>query len=90
MLTIHDCTFEVQYTGWGAHTYLAVNVAEGMLIDLLEMSPESVQRLARSKRELTLTSKVALARLATMLARRGRPVPHKGDIKLMVITCPKV
>ena len=90
MLTLHGCTFEVQYAGWGAHSSLAEAVAEGMLIDLLEMSPESVQRLARSKRELTVTAKVARARIATMLARRGRPVPQKGDIKLMVIACPKV
>ena len=90
MLALHECTFEVRYTGWGAYSALAEGVAEDILLDLLNMSPDSVQRLARSKRELTLTAKVARARIATMLARRGRPVPQKGDIKLMVIACPKV
>ena len=90
MLALHGCTFEVHYAGWGAHSSLAEGVAEDILLDLLNMSPDSVQRIARSRRELDKTAKVARARIATMLARRGRPVPQKGDIKLMVIACPKV
>ena len=89
MLTLHECTFEVQYTGWGAFGHLAEDVAEDILLDLLNMSADSVQRLARSKREVTLTSKVARSRLTTMLVRRGKGVPQKGDIRLVVVTCPK-
>ena len=89
MLTIHDCTFEVCWRGWGVFTPHAERVAEGILLDLLEMSPESVQRLARSKRELTLTRKVALARLAVILAKRGKVTPQNSDIVLRVVSCPK-
>ena len=44
MLALHECTFEVRYTGWGAYSALAEGVAEDIFLDLLNMSPDSVQR----------------------------------------------
>jgi hypothetical protein len=82
MLTIHDCTFQVIWSGWGPSTVYAERVALGVMLDLLEMSPDSVRRIARSPAELDLTARVARARVATIIARRGRAVPLKACIVL--------
>lgn len=82
MLTIHDCTFQVSWSGWGLFTPHAERVALGVMLDLLEMSPDSVRRVAQSPGELDLTARVARARVATIIARRGRAVPLKACIVL--------
>jgi hypothetical protein len=82
MLTIHDCTFQVSWSGWGPATVHAERVALGVMLDLLEMSPDSVRRIAQSPGELDLTARVARARVATIIARRGRAVPLKASIVL--------
>jgi hypothetical protein len=82
MLTLHDCTFQVSWSGWGPSTPHAERVALGVMLDLLEMSPDSVRRIAQSPGELDLTARVARARVATIIARRGRAVPRKACIVL--------
>ena len=82
MLTIHDCTFQVSWAGWGVSTIHAERVALGVMLDLMEMGPEAVRRLAQSPYELELTGRVARARVASLVARRGRPVPLKAAIVL--------
>ena len=85
MLTIHDCTFQVSWAGWGVSTIHAERVALGVMLDLMEMGPEAVRRLAQSPAELELTARVARARAASLIARRGRPVPLKAAIVLEVL-----
>lgn len=85
MLTIHDCTFQVRWRGWGAFMPQAERVAMDIMVDLLGMSPSSIRQLARSAAERELTRKVALSRLASMLACRGRPMPRNADIVLEVM-----
>jgi hypothetical protein len=82
MLAIHDCTFQVSWRGWGPFTPHAERVAVDIMVELQEMSPEGVQRLARSPRELNLTGRVARARLAVILAHRNRVTPKHADIVL--------
>lgn len=82
MLTIHDCTFQVSWAGWGVSTLHAERVALSVMLDLMDMSPAAVRRLAQSPYELELTGRVARARVATLIARRGRAVPLKAAIVL--------
>ena len=89
MLTIHDCTFDVRVTGWGSLTTLAESVAFDLVLDLLNMSPGHVQRLARSPVEMAKTRRVAMGRAATMAARRGKKMPQGCDIIVEVVSCPK-
>lgn len=89
MLTIHDYTFQVRWSGCGIFSPHAERVATSIMLDLLGMSPESVKRLAQSPRELALTRQVARAYLKHACAARGKPMPPKANIVLEVIACPK-
>jgi len=82
MLTVHDCTFQMHWTGWGSASIHAERVAADVMLDLIRMSPENIKRLARSPRELTLTSRVARTRVAIILAHRGKKMPPKANIFL--------
>lgn len=88
MLTIHDCTFEVRWTGCDLFSPHAERAAVNIMLDLLDMSPGSVKRLARSPRELALTRQVARAHLKRAFAARGKSMPPNADIVLEVVQCP--
>ena len=86
MLTIHGCTFQVSWTGWGPFTVHAERVAVDIMVELQEMSPEGVQRLARSPRELNLTGRVARARLPdplTMFQRASSRLSGQALLRAM-------
>lgn len=82
MLTIHDCTFEVRWQGWGAHTPYAERVAQATMLRLLNMEPDEVRKFARSKRSQALMSAGARLAVVSLLAKRGKDVPYKGVMEV--------
>lgn len=89
MLTIHDCTFDVRVTGWGTLTPVAEHVAINLVLDLLNMSCDHVQRIARSPNEIIKTRRVAIANVAARLTRQDKRMPQGCDIVVEVISCPQ-
>jgi len=85
VLTIHDCTFQICWKGWGPFTPHVERVAADVMFELQQMSPENIKRLARSSRELALTARVARARVAVILAHRKKRVPPAASIVLEVM-----
>lgn len=85
MLAIHDCTFQINWANWGSLTTHVERVAADVMLDLLQMSPENIRRLSRSPRELELTSRVAHARIAVILARRKKLPPPAARIVLEIV-----
>jgi hypothetical protein len=60
-----------------------------LMLDLLSMSPESVEQLARSPRELETTNKVANTRYVALAVARARNRTVKGRVKLEVLDASK-
>lgn len=85
MLTVHDCTFEMRWSGWGPYTQLAERTAAGTYLYLLRMPPAQVHKLAKSKRALATMTSGARLTLRQQLEARGAPVPPSATISLEVI-----
>lgn len=83
MLTIHDCTFEMQWSGWGSQTPTAERVAGAVMYRLLTMPAEGVRRVARSPRSLNAMSRGALLAARKDLLARGKTIPLNGKIELL-------
>lgn len=89
MLTVHDCTFDVRWSGWGAYTPYAERVAQGVMLTILTMAPDKVRRLAASQQkqaDMSLGARIAIDR---MLAKKNKATPLKGTIAVEAVTCPK-
>lgn len=89
MLTVHDCTFEVRWQGWGAHTPYAERAAYGVMKTILTMKPEEVRKLARSSHARGVMIGGARNAIIKQLALKSKTMSHVGVIELEGVECPK-
>lgn len=90
MLTVHDCTFEVNWSGWGPRTMYAERVALGFMYGLLRESPERAHRLAHSQRAQKAEGIALQVAVLQLLVKNGKSVPSAGTITVKGFPCPKV